>query len=185
MMLSYIHKQGKLHQLQLCDTETIFVWLLNDTSLECHMAKLHEKQWRCWQDRQVYINLWDADHDIITTFCVGGCKVCSITFDCCTVEDNRTEMTILKGWGQERSNTVFSASNHASGKCFQIPICSNTSHIVHLENDEYDVEDIGAYTTWKCGKKWWPECTSTCVCLTHTYTHTHTHTHKWIEVKFN
>jgi hypothetical protein len=54
----------------------------------------------------------------MTAFCEGGCKDCSITFDCCTVEDYSTEMTMLTGGGQETSNTVFSLSNNVSGKTF-------------------------------------------------------------------
>jgi hypothetical protein len=91
-------------------------------------------------------------------------KIPSVTFEYCTVEDHSKEMKVLKEGlrkcrtliGTQKMHFIIPASkNQVQTKVFPEVNVFNTTYLIHLQDEEYQVEDIRGYVTCTYDRKWW------------------------------
>jgi hypothetical protein len=122
----------------------ILVWTLSSTSLQCHTAKVHVMglgEQRARKEGKSAKPLWGADHDTKKTLQVGCCK------------DTPLSIVLLKTTAKKLCHCVIPASkNQVQTKVF------NTTNTVHLQDVEYQLEDIRGFVTYKYNTKQWLTC---------------------------
>jgi hypothetical protein len=140
----------------------IFMWMPSGTSLQHHMAKAHVMGLGGAIKRLARKpSLNHYEEQIMTPrqlYEWAVLKSPSVTFQYCTVEDSKEIMMQQRGVQESLEHFKVLIKYQIQTKVFSEAYVFNTTHTVHLKDEDCEVEDIRGFVTCEYDKKLWLAC---------------------------